>query len=468
MADERSPDTPPITLAEVGTPAAVWSAAAPAASVAHPADTPGTLPEPTHGSPPPAWVDADGTDPSSPGCARYTNRSELARGGMGVVYLARDNRLNRDVVVKTIRRESRTSPLMVARFWKETQITARLQHPGVPPVHDSGHLPDGSPYIVMKWVRGQTLAELLKARPDPATDRGHLVRIFTQVAQTIAYAHSRGVIHRDLKPSNVMVGEYGEVQVMDWGLAKVLSESGPGADPLDDAPGPDAGAELTQAGTVMGTPAYMPPEQANGFLDRVGPPADVFALGAMLCEIITGQGPYSDAPTGDGFAAALARARGGDTGETVHRLTASGAPQELIDLSLRCLEPHPAARPRDAAVVVEALLAWEQDAQFRDREAAVSLSISLSRRLSANRLRQTLLGLVTAGLFYAAAIGAVATIALGLFGLVSQVEHVGTNPLPGGLMWLAGAVFALTLVGLYLRHLGSRDPRQPRYRRPGA
>ncbi|MBM3983933.1 MAG: serine/threonine protein kinase, partial [Planctomycetes bacterium] len=234
-----------------------------------PQGAPDRSPESTHADVP-AWVDIEDGEPGADCGARYANRGEIARGGMGVVYLAHDTRLNRDVVVKTLRRESRSSPTHAARFRKEAQVTAQLQHPGIPPVHDSGRLADGSPFLVMKWVRGQTLAQLLRARSEPAGERGNLLRVFVQVAQTIAYAHSRGIIHRDLKPANIMVGAFGEVQVMDWGLAKLLTESEMRTDPVGER---DTDPELTRAGMVVGTPAYMPPEQARGELGQVGPPA---------------------------------------------------------------------------------------------------------------------------------------------------------------------------------------------------
>src|SRR5262249_2630896 len=152
-----------------------------------------------------------------------------------------------------------------------------LQHPGVVPVHELGEH-EGRPYLAMKLVRGQTLARLLAARSSPAQDQARFLGVFEQVCQTVAYAHSQGVIHRDLKPANVMVGAFGEVQVMDWGLAKVLDTPEPDAparadDPLLARRAPEEG---TQAGAVVGTRAYMPPEQARGESDRLDRRGDVF------------------------------------------------------------------------------------------------------------------------------------------------------------------------------------------------
>src|SRR5262249_170641 len=149
----------------------------------------------------------------------------VGQGGMGVVFRARDRRLNRDVAVKLLQDRYALTSLAARRFLEEAQITAQLQHPGIPPVHEVGALPDGRPVPVMELSRGETLDALLAARPDPGHDRGRFVAAFEAVCQAVGYAHDRGVVHRDLKPSNVMVGSFGEVQVMDWGLARVLSEA---------------------------------------------------------------------------------------------------------------------------------------------------------------------------------------------------------------------------------------------------
>src|SRR5262245_50858504 len=158
--------------------------------------------------------------PQVPG---YELSGEVGRGGMGVVYRARDLALDRDVAVKLLQDSYPADSPVARRFTDEARITAQIQHPGVPAVYRVGDLPDGRPFLAMKLIKGRTLAALLAERPDPAADRGRFVAVFEQVCQAVAYAHSLRVIHRDLKPSNVMVGKFGEVQVMDWGLAKVLS-----------------------------------------------------------------------------------------------------------------------------------------------------------------------------------------------------------------------------------------------------
>jgi serine/threonine-protein kinase len=206
--------------------------------------------------------------------ARLQLLGEIARGGMGAVLRGRDTDLGRDLAVKVLLEAHGDQPELVRRFVEEAQIGGQLQHPGVVPIYELGAFADRRPFFTMKLVKGRTLAEILAKRDSPAGDLPRLLGAFAQVCQTMAYAHARGVIHRDLKPSNVMVGSFGEVQVMDWGLAKVMPRCGVAE---DAAAGPkpvhetviatartDSDGALSQAGCVMGTPAYMAPEQARG------------------------------------------------------------------------------------------------------------------------------------------------------------------------------------------------------------
>ena len=242
------------------------------------------------------------TSPEMPGGAGRPNRlqlfGEIARGGMGAVLKGRDPDLGRELAVKVLLESHRDKPDLIRRFVEEAQIGGQLQHPGVVPIYELGAFEDARPYFSMKLIKGRTLAALLSGRTTPADDQARFLGIFEQVAQTMAYAHARGVIHRDLKPTNIMVGAFGEVQVMDWGLAKVLETGGlPTRNGRPGAVGPRAScghsrsgsdAEASQAGSVLGTPAYMPPEQAIGDLDAMDERADVFGLGAVLCEVLTG------------------------------------------------------------------------------------------------------------------------------------------------------------------------------------
>ena len=228
---------------------------------------------------------------SPPGRAgRFQLGQELAQGGMGVVYSARDESLGRDVAVKVLHERYPVDSLVGQRFVDEARITAQLQHPGIPPVFEVGRMADERPYLAMKLIKGRTLEELLKERREPASDRGRFLAMFEQICQAVAYAHSKRVLHRDLKPANVMVGAFGEVQVMDWGLAKLISPSGAAAHELT-ATGTACETRIvsareldsaTLAGSVLGTPAYMSPEQAGGELDRLDARTDVFGLGAIL------------------------------------------------------------------------------------------------------------------------------------------------------------------------------------------
>jgi len=169
---------------------------------------------------------ADARSALPAGRGNYQVLGELARGGMGVVLKGHDNDLGRDVAMKVLHPEFCDRPESVQRFVEEAQIGGQLQHPGIVPVYELGLMADERPYFTMKLIKGRTLSSLLSEREEPASERRRFLVIFEQICQTVAYAHSRGVIHRDLKPSNVMVGAFGEVQVVDWGLAKVLAQGG--------------------------------------------------------------------------------------------------------------------------------------------------------------------------------------------------------------------------------------------------
>ncbi len=288
---------------------------------------------------------------------------ELARGGMGVVYSAIEVDLGREVAIKMLLPGFGGAGRAVRRFLDEACITAQLPHPSIPPIHRLGSLPDGRPFLVMKLIRGQTLAAMLAARTErpfsasageldiTAVEYTGLMSVFEQVCHAVAYAHSRGVIHRDLKPSNIMVGHFGEVQVMDWGLAKIGTREHP-AWPRG-ALTCHSRATATLIGQAMGTPQFMPPEQARGEWDRVDARADVFALGGILTAILTGEPPY----TGSDAVTVMQKARVGDLRECWERLEKSGADQQLIDLAHRCLSRCPDARPAHAGELARQLAA---------------------------------------------------------------------------------------------------------------
>jgi tetratricopeptide (TPR) repeat protein len=306
---------------------------------------------------------------------------EIGRGGMGQVLQGRDLELGRELAVKVLRPEYRDQSAAARRFLEEARVCGRLQHPGVVPVHAVGRLPDGRPYFTMKLVRGRTLAQLLAERASPASELPRFVQVFEQVCQTVAYAHSNGVIHRDLKPANVMVGAFGEVQVMDWGLAKHLGEaSGERQPPVDKQPGPNGsgGPDATQEGTILGTPAYMAPEQARGEVGRLDERADVFGLGAILCEVLTGRAPF-DGPD------ALQLAMRADLADTVARLNGCGADTELIALAKACLAPRPDDRPADAGAVARGVTAYREGVEQRLRQAEIDRGKAEVERVAAQQ-----------------------------------------------------------------------------------
>ncbi|HUS30188.1 MAG TPA: protein kinase [Kofleriaceae bacterium] len=311
---------------------------------ADPADRTATL-QPTMPSKAPRHEEATGDEAQLPidSPDRYEHVGEHARGGLGRVVRAVDKRLGRTVAVKELLRQDESHE---ARFVREALITARLEHPGIVPVHEAGRWPNGAPYYVMKLVEGRTLKELF-AEKKTLRDRLGLLAHVIAIADAVGYAHSEGVIHRDLKPSNVIVGEFGETIVVDWGLARDTRGHLPEpTTELLETRAKGSGAS-TISGKVVGTPAYMAPEQARGEL--VDERADVYAIGAVLYELLAGKPAYTD-PTPQGV---LDRVLAGPPAPLA--TSAPGASQELCDIVGKAMARVPADRYANASALAEDL-----------------------------------------------------------------------------------------------------------------
>ncbi len=309
------------------------------------------------------FTEPGATGPEVPGGERYRALSELGRGGMGTVERVWDRVLDREVVRKVI--HAALWPSDESRFANEARITGRLQHPGVIPVHDLGQLPDGRPYYIMEEVQGRTLESMIEsmdwtAAPEPNIRR--VVEVLRRVAETVAYAHAQGVIHRDLKPANIMLGSYGEVRVVDWGLAHDLTSPEAASDPDLATSG---ASRLTRLGDVLGTPAYMPPEQALGKLELMGPWGDVYAIGATLYHALSGRPPYLGSA-----ASVIAQV----STRAPEPLASAGAGRRLPDELCRHVEAAMARDPaqRPSAEAMAAMLAdWLDGARRRETGLAL-------------------------------------------------------------------------------------------------
>ncbi len=333
-------------------------------------------PEPKPNDSTASWTGSDSKQAPPPlrddPAARYRTLREHAKGGLGVVFLALDEELHREVALKQIQTPHADDPDARRRFVLEAEITGGLEHPGIVPVYGLGKDADGRPIYAMRFIRGDSfrdaIAELYDPKKKAASPREQLFRLrrllsrFVGVCNAVAYAHSRGVVHRDLKPENIMLGPYGETLVVDWGLARTTSAPTEGN--IKEAPLRPASADAesaTRQGTVMGTPAYMSPEQAAGNPD-VGPVSDVYSLGATLFCLLAGRAPFTkDEPD------ILQRVRDGAVPSLAKLNPVAPAPLIAICKKAMALKPEDRyATPTELADDVERWLADEPVSVYRD------------------------------------------------------------------------------------------------------
>lgn len=356
---------------------------------------------------------------------RYRVDGFVARGGMGEVYRVLDCEFDRPLALKVVQAKFRGRGDVADRFLREARVMGQLQHPGIPPVQEMGRLSDDRPYFLMKLVEGRDLNALLGERSSPADRQAYYLGVFEDVCRTVAYSHARSIIHRDLKPHNIMVGAFGEVQVMDWGLAKVLSlratildgpvSSERPAPPSPTTPAAESTIELMNTpetpgdfsipGAVLGTPAFMAPEQARGEVGQLDPRCDVFGLGGILCVVLTGRPPCAVGNRVD----ILRRAMAGDLSDAFERLDRCGADAELIALAKHCLAPDPGGRFADAGEVAQAVASYlglvgerlrqaelaQAQAEIRAREESKRLALERQKRRATVALAASVLVFLT-------------------------------------------------------------------------
>ncbi|MBW3595947.1 MAG: serine/threonine protein kinase [Planctomycetes bacterium] len=280
----------------------------------------------------------------------YELLEEIGHGGMGLVYRARQISLGREAAVKMILRGRMASPADLARFRAEAEAAARLDHPGIVPVYEVGES-EGRPFFSMKYVAGRTLAQVLSEGPMPPREAAELLN---DVCRAVHYAHQQGVLHRDLKPSNILIDEQGRPHVTDFGLAKQAADA----------------ASLTKTGAVLGTPAYMAPEQAAGSRGQVGPASDVYSLGTILYHMLTGRPPFQAASPVDTVLLVL------EQDPPPPRLVNPKADRDLEMIALHCLQKPPDLRYRSAAALADDLTAYLHDESISARSGRFGQVVS--------------------------------------------------------------------------------------------
>ncbi|MCX5742104.1 MAG: serine/threonine-protein kinase, partial [Proteobacteria bacterium] len=319
---------------------------------------------------------------------RYTLGAQIGRGGMGEVVGAYDEQIGRDVAVKRILAPAPSADEL-ARFLREARVQGRLEHPAIVPVHDLGFDAQGRPYFVMKRLVGEAMSDLLqrmKASTDPeqaATIRRRLLRAFVDVCMALELAHGRQIVHRDLKPANLMLGDFGDVYVLDWGVARVVGDEP--ADPQTPhlVPSTDLDSGMTRVGAILGTPAYMAPEQLVG--EAATPASDIYALGCVLFEIVAGEPLHARTRTAGSLVTGI---------EARPSTKRPEAPPELDAVCVRATALDPALRypsARSLADAVQAFLDGDRDLAVRRALALVHLGraqAALARNARSEAMRE--------------------------------------------------------------------------------
>ncbi len=404
---------------------------------------------------------------------RYKALEQIGQGGIGSVWRVEDRLMERPLAAKVLLDKFKTNAAANSRLDREALLAGSLQHPGIPPVFERGELLTGSKFFTMKLVEGQTLDELLHNRNEPFERRQYLLGVFRQIAEAVGFAHSKGVIHRDLKPQNVMVGEFGEVQIMDWGMAKRLDEtpaatasaSNRNEDTIRPVPVPaqqpietnsmsldsslaierqDGG--LTLQGDIFGTPSYMSPEQAQGNLEQLGERSDVFSLGAILLEILTGRRLYQEFDA-DEVIAAAARC---DTGNSLQPLQTSDVDEELVALCKSCLDCDAEQRPANGQQVAVAVSAYITGVEQRLKRAELETAASEARASEARKRLRTTIALITVAFMIAV---------IGLTGIAWKWQEANRNFKESQIQSAAREVYfskSLAAVDQMLTRVGSK------------
>ncbi len=394
---------------------------------------------------------------------RYELHQELGAGGMGRVFAATDLQFGRKVAVKQLKHPDRWEGR--ERFELESFVTGNLEHPGIPVVYERGGDESGHPFYAMRHVQGTTLSAAIRDAK-ALSERLKLLPTLTRVAQTLAYAHSQGVVHRDIKPDNIIIGVHGESFVLDWGIAKVRglanisSSGGDGSKHGSKSSAKRVDSASTQHGQVIGTPAYMAPEQAAGAVDRIDERTDVFALGAILFHILSGQEPYQ----GTKLHEVLAKAKEAKLPDL--EKVASEAPRQLREICRKATQKNPQERYSSAGELADALEEFAVGALSRQDRGPVG---HLATGVSVLSILVALLG--TAMTFAAVAstseqgLGSLSNIAFAILGVgfsVIEYRSRGRYRLSPLILGLLGATMlngvALTFTGFVKVFAAAESP----------